>query len=63
MIKVYIDIHADIIHLAFPSIGEYYDCKYPNEVTDAIKDFIGDEPYELIEGTPKPEDYELQGDK
>ncbi len=60
MIKVFIEKQAGLISLAFPAINEHYDCKSQSEVVDAINDFIGDEPYELIEGTPKPEDYEQQ---
>ncbi len=60
MIKVFIEKQAGLISLVFPVINEHYECKSQSEVVDAINDFIGDEPYELIEGRPKPEDYEQQ---
>ncbi len=54
MIKVYIErVQSDLIVLTFPSIGEEYDCKRESEVKTVIKEFIGDEPYELIEGSPE----------
>ncbi|MDB1126282.1 hypothetical protein [Vibrio algarum] len=54
MIKVYIDrVNEESIHLAFPSLGEYYTCKGEFDVIPAIKDFIGEDvAYELIEGYP-----------
>ncbi len=43
-----IEKQAGLISLAFPAINEHYDCKSQNEVVDAINDFIGGEPYELM---------------
>ncbi len=54
MIKVYIErVSSDLIVLTFPSIGECYDCKRKSDVIPAIEDHIGDEPYELIQGSPE----------
>ncbi len=57
MIKVYIDRNPESVSLEFPSIGRYYNCKYPGEVFDAIRDFIGNQPYELIEGVSDPSEW------
>lgn len=53
MIKVHIERHSkDCIELYFPTLEEYYMCKYEWDVTSAINDFLDGAEYELIEGMP-----------
>ncbi len=54
MIKVYIErVQPDVIVLTFPSLGESEDCRRESDIIPTIEDVIGDEPYELIEGSPE----------
>ena len=53
MIKVHIERHSEsCIELYFPTLDEYYMCKFEWDVKPAIEDFLQGADYELIEGMP-----------
>ena len=53
MIKVHIERHSpESIELYFPTLEEFYMCKFESDIKPTIDDFLDGAEYELIEGMP-----------